>query len=290
MGCRGRAGPSWCSCQVRVCVGICGYCVCVCVRACCAHPYACVCLAIMGDKGPAPAASLGNSGHTAAEQQSSTLAQHCQTTSGASTAAAAATAAASINPGMACPPFRHGRGHAPALPLTGQAAPTSNVALCHVAPCPHTAGMGEITQLLNRLSSIRRFSRGGHWLLPLHSSVSPADQRQAFRVPPKGGWPQRWVAPKVGASQRWVPPKGGWLPKVGASQRWGPACSLGSGLAQISVTCWTRSRTRLTRPGPAAGTQGASKRWCAACNLGPGPACTQHTVMKCVAQRLSLQS
>jgi len=46
--------------------------------------------------------------------------------------------------------------------------------------------MGEISQLLSRLSSTRRFSKGGYWILPLHSSVSPADQRQAFRVPPKG--------------------------------------------------------------------------------------------------------
>ncbi|KAF5835639.1 P-loop containing nucleoside triphosphate hydrolase protein [Dunaliella salina] len=46
--------------------------------------------------------------------------------------------------------------------------------------------MGEISQLLSRLSSIRRFSRGGHWVVPLHSSVSPADQRQAFKIPPKG--------------------------------------------------------------------------------------------------------
>lgn len=50
----------------------------------------------------------------------------------------------------------------------------------------HHSGMGEISQLLSRLSSTRKFSRGSHWLVPLHSSVSPADQRQAFRVPPKG--------------------------------------------------------------------------------------------------------
>lgn len=46
--------------------------------------------------------------------------------------------------------------------------------------------MGEISQLLSRLSSTRKFSRGNHWLIPLHSSVSPAEQRQAFKVPPRG--------------------------------------------------------------------------------------------------------
>ncbi len=48
------------------------------------------------------------------------------------------------------------------------------------------AGMGEISALLERLSSSRRFARGSHWLLPLHSTISPQEQRRAFEVPPPG--------------------------------------------------------------------------------------------------------
>ncbi|KAG1663311.1 hypothetical protein FOA52_006270 [Chlamydomonas sp. UWO 241] len=47
-------------------------------------------------------------------------------------------------------------------------------------------GMREITALLARLSAIRSFTRGGAWLLPLHSAVSPEEQRRAFKVPPPG--------------------------------------------------------------------------------------------------------
>jgi ATP-dependent RNA helicase DHX29 len=46
--------------------------------------------------------------------------------------------------------------------------------------------MGEISGLLTRLSSSSRYNRGHHWLLPLHSSISPAQQQQAFAVPPPG--------------------------------------------------------------------------------------------------------
>ena len=39
--------------------------------------------------------------------------------------------------------------------------------------------MGEITALYERLAGSRRFGGGAsHWLLPLHSTVSPAEQRQ----------------------------------------------------------------------------------------------------------------
>lgn len=44
--------------------------------------------------------------------------------------------------------------------------------------------MGEINQLLTRLAASRRMR--GAWLLPLHSAVSPAEQRAAFKVPPPG--------------------------------------------------------------------------------------------------------
>jgi ATP-dependent RNA helicase DHX29 len=45
-------------------------------------------------------------------------------------------------------------------------------------------GMGEIASLLRRLQASRRFATC--WTIPLHSSVSPADQRKAFRHPPQG--------------------------------------------------------------------------------------------------------
>ena len=46
--------------------------------------------------------------------------------------------------------------------------------------------MGEISSLLDRLGSTSHFNRGKHWLLPLHSAISPQQQRQAFAVPPEG--------------------------------------------------------------------------------------------------------
>jgi ATP-dependent RNA helicase DHX29 len=52
-------------------------------------------------------------------------------------------------------------------------------------------GMAEIGQLLDRLRGSRRFGgragEGGRWVLPLHSSVSPQQQRQAFCSPPRNG-------------------------------------------------------------------------------------------------------
>lgn len=45
-------------------------------------------------------------------------------------------------------------------------------------------GMGEIANLQRRLEAIRELR--GHWIIPLHSAVAPADQRKAFKRPPKG--------------------------------------------------------------------------------------------------------
>ncbi|CAI5481236.1 unnamed protein product [Closterium sp. Yama58-4] len=47
-------------------------------------------------------------------------------------------------------------------------------------------GMGEIQYLWDRLAASRQFGAPGkvEWLLPLHSSVSAAEQRQAFNSPP----------------------------------------------------------------------------------------------------------
>lgn len=48
-------------------------------------------------------------------------------------------------------------------------------------------GMAEIQLIWERLSVSRRFSgSASQWLLPLHSSVAPADQRRVFQSPPKG--------------------------------------------------------------------------------------------------------
>ncbi|EFJ19934.1 hypothetical protein SELMODRAFT_177444 [Selaginella moellendorffii] len=48
-------------------------------------------------------------------------------------------------------------------------------------------GMPEILQLLDRLMVLKTFSGpAAEWLLPLHSSVAPADQRKVFQVPPRG--------------------------------------------------------------------------------------------------------
>lgn len=47
--------------------------------------------------------------------------------------------------------------------------------------------MAEIQLLWERLSVSRRFSgSASEWLIQLHSSVAPADQRRAFQRPPKG--------------------------------------------------------------------------------------------------------
>ena len=45
-------------------------------------------------------------------------------------------------------------------------------------------GMGEIVELMRRLESNKMFSDS--WLIPLHSSISPGEQRKAFRKPPEG--------------------------------------------------------------------------------------------------------
>lgn len=47
-------------------------------------------------------------------------------------------------------------------------------------------GIGEISSLQERLSSTAKYRQGHHWVIPLHSSVSPGDQRQAFKRPPEG--------------------------------------------------------------------------------------------------------
>lgn len=44
-------------------------------------------------------------------------------------------------------------------------------------------GMAEISNLHRRLEASRRFA--GCWLVPLHSTVAPSDQRKAFKRPPK---------------------------------------------------------------------------------------------------------
>lgn len=46
--------------------------------------------------------------------------------------------------------------------------------------------MAEISAVLERLAASAHFSRGRHRLLPLHSAISPQQQRAAFEVPPKG--------------------------------------------------------------------------------------------------------
>lgn len=46
--------------------------------------------------------------------------------------------------------------------------------------------MGEIGAMLDRLSAIASSRKGKRWLVPLHSSIQPAEQRQAFEIPPSG--------------------------------------------------------------------------------------------------------
>ena len=47
-------------------------------------------------------------------------------------------------------------------------------------------GAAEIAAVCSRLSASEAARRGKRWVLPLHSSVSPADQRRAFQRPPRG--------------------------------------------------------------------------------------------------------
>ena len=49
-------------------------------------------------------------------------------------------------------------------------------------------GVGEVTNLCERLGSHPSFAprRGKHRIVPLHSRCTPAEQREAFKVPPRG--------------------------------------------------------------------------------------------------------
>lgn len=47
-------------------------------------------------------------------------------------------------------------------------------------------GMGEISRLFDRLSCSRQARSGRQLIIPLHSTVSPADQRRAFFKPARG--------------------------------------------------------------------------------------------------------
>ena len=49
-------------------------------------------------------------------------------------------------------------------------------------------GIGEVSSLVDRLAAHPRFAprHGKHRLTPLHSALNPAEQREAFRVPPDG--------------------------------------------------------------------------------------------------------
>ena len=40
--------------------------------------------------------------------------------------------------------------------------------------------------MYERLSAHRAYREGRRWVLPLHSSVSPQEQRKTFEVPPPG--------------------------------------------------------------------------------------------------------
>jgi ATP-dependent RNA helicase DHX29 len=48
-------------------------------------------------------------------------------------------------------------------------------------------GVGEVTNLIERLSSHPRFAprHGRHVLVPLHSQCNPVEQREAFKIPPE---------------------------------------------------------------------------------------------------------
>ena len=48
------------------------------------------------------------------------------------------------------------------------------------------AGMGEIRRLCDQLSLQGPHGSSGTWIIPLHSSVSPSEQRRAFEIPPSG--------------------------------------------------------------------------------------------------------
>jgi len=44
----------------------------------------------------------------------------------------------------------------------------------------HVQGMGEIRAAADRLEALPQFRAGNMWVLPLHSTVSPADQRKVL--------------------------------------------------------------------------------------------------------------
>jgi len=46
--------------------------------------------------------------------------------------------------------------------------------------------MGEINRLCDQLTAHAAYREGRQWVIPLHSSVSPQEQRKAFEVPPPG--------------------------------------------------------------------------------------------------------
>ncbi len=83
-------------------------------------------------------------------------------------------------------------------------------------------GAANINALNARLSSARHFRSGGHVLVTLHSSVSPADQRLAFRRPPPGAR-QAWLrAAAAPAPATAAPGAGPGLPDTAATPPAGP--------------------------------------------------------------------
>lgn len=52
--------------------------------------------------------------------------------------------------------------------------------------CGDVAGIGEIRRLCESLGCQPFCQNGQAWIVPLHSSISPQEQRRAFKVPPAG--------------------------------------------------------------------------------------------------------
>ena len=50
---------------------------------------------------------------------------------------------------------------------------------------PYAAGIAEISKVVERLTATAS-TKTRRWIVPLHSSVSSAEQRQAFSKPPHG--------------------------------------------------------------------------------------------------------
>lgn len=60
-------------------------------------------------------------------------------------------------------------------------------ALLQRASCVRVLDVRSLScRLTDARSSVRRFSQGGHWVVPLHSTVASDDQKRAFVVPPLG--------------------------------------------------------------------------------------------------------